>query len=200
MGELEYIIKEFLKEDYLFQMKLEKVIEKPAPINQKDEYLYNKFGYRDFNNSNFIVFYPKKKEVISEFGGNLNITASNKNSFQKSINNTSNLKSENIIINKNNMTIKPLKAVDYDENTKSNNEDLNTKANENSIASFLKESSDSSLDCSTLINDSPLLSVYSLRMEKLKRKKKKLRFLNKNEFPKEYNPKILTTSECYLIN
>lgn len=180
-------------------MKLEEVAEKPTPINKNDEYLYNKFGYRDFNNSNFIVFYPKKKEIISEFtAGNLNITGSNKNSFQRSANNTSNLKSEKILINKNNMNIKPLKTVDYDENTKSNNEDLNTKANENSIASFLKESSDSSLDCSTLINDSPLLSVYSLRMKKLKRKKKKLRFLNKNQFPKEYNPKILTTSECFL--
>lgn len=162
--------------------------------------MYKKFGYQDFNNSNFILYRSQRKydqDLFADMPLNMNqLSNTIKNSFHKSKTlNSASIKNDIIMVNKHNMNIIPVKNSDRDD-TSRDNEDLNTKMDQNTLESFLNESSNSSIKHSTLFTDSPLLSVYSLRMKKLKSKKRRLRFLNKNKFPKEYSPKILTTAEC----
>lgn len=152
-------------------------------INENDEYIYKKFNYKDFNNSHFIPIQKKlfqEKLVLNEFS---NLTKSKKPK----------VKNEKFMINKNNLEVKPSQKNKEEKKEELN---LNKKSYENSLESFFNDDLNSSIECSTLLSDSPLLSVYSLKMQKLKNKKKKLRFLNKKEFPQEYNPKLITTKEC----
>lgn len=196
---MEFITKEMLKSDYEFQMKLDQKITIPNPIHEADEYLYKKFDYKNFNNSNYIVIRPpsvKKDEFAMDFA---TLSKSSKAGLiQKKIRfSKTKEQSEKLLIDKNNLNIKAVKKIPNGANKQSLTEETVTKG-DNSLSSFLNESSNSSfsLECSTLLDDSPLLSVHSLRMRKLKSKRKNLRFFNKKEFPKGYNPKLLTTADC----
>ena len=200
MAEMEFITREMLKTDYEFQIKLEQKVTVLNPINEADEYIYKKFDYKNFNNSNYVLIRPvsaKIDEFAADFAA---LSKSNKPSFihSKLKLNRSNVKSEKFLIDKNNMNIKAARKSVKNPNKLSFAEENNTKA-DLSYNGFLNDSSNSSLDCSTLLNDSPLLSVHSLRMKKLKNKRKNLRFFNKKEFPKGYNPKLLTTGQCKIF-
>ena len=194
MAELEYITKEMLKADYEFQMKLEQKVAPLNPISEADEYLYKKFDYKNFNNSNYVFIRPAT-EKTDEFAADFAAFAKNKPSYLQT---KSTHPNEKFLIDKNTMNVKAVRKSQKNPNKLSFTEDTNTKA-DLSFTSFMNESSNSSLDCSTLLNDSPLLSVHSLRMQKLKNKRKKLRFFNKKEFPKGYNPKLLTTGACIIL-
>ncbi len=188
LGELEFITKEFLKNDYEFQLKLEEIPISSNIASEIDEHLYRKFNYKNFNNANFIPIntttFTDKNATKNPFATRLKL-------------NVSSLKNGKILVNKNNLTMKSIpkaKEPSTNTNTLPTNEDL--KNDDGSISSFLNEDSNSSIECSTILSDSPLLSVYSLRMQKLKNKQKKIRFLNQKELNKDYNPKVLTTREC----
>ena len=189
LAELEFITKDFLKNDYEFQSKLEEKPIESNTVNEIDEHLYKKFNYKNFNNANFIPINPTRFS-------DKNTT---KNPFAKSRVklNVSALKNGNFLVNKNNLNMKSIpKIKDPSTNTNTQPTSQDIKNQDGSISSFLNESSNSSIECSTILSDSPLLSVYSLRMQKFKNKQKKIRFLNQKELNKDYNPKVLTTREC----
>ena len=169
MAELEYITKEMLRTDYEFQMILDQKVTPLNPISEADEYLYKKFDYKNFNNSHYVFIRPAT-EKTDEFAADFAAFTKNKPSYLQTKSSHPN-PNEKFLIDKNTMNVKAVRKSQKNPNKLSFTEDTNTKA-DLSFTSFMNESSNSSLDCSTLLNDSPLLSVHSLRMQKLKNKRK----------------------------
>ena len=200
LSEIEYLIKDFLKNDYDFLLKLEKT---PPELNQiiasSDSYLYKKFNYKNYNNSTFIPVKKPEKDQNTFFGNDISNLTKNMKINNVKISHLS-INTEKMLINKNNLNMKPISHKTKKQTISNKNDDpSNMRIPENSFNSFLNESDNSSIECSTILSDSPLLSVYSLRMKKLKNKKKTLKFFNKKEFSKDYNPKLLTTAECNFL-